>query len=169
MKIDWTSLIDPAPFQLNKSEIASPWFVVCENIAGVTHLRITAKGEWSLPSICLGSFNQDGGALPGVPVTLPELAHAPFAALVGKIGGASAGTMPPAAPGPGVTSPSPPPSPPPWPPQFDQPFLIGALCILALPPDALGPLYLGFNCLIRPIEMVSLEVTVEGAIPFVTK
>lgn len=157
MDIDWSDLLSK-PFEMTDEEVIAPWFVACETISGFTHLRITAQGRWTLPAPKVVPFDPDAGAAPAIPTGWPQLSGVPVGALVGKIGGGSAGVMP-LAPSIGV------PPPPPWPVQLDEPFLVGKLCILAIPDKVVGPLYLGFNTPARPMKVTSLKVTVEGATP----
>lgn len=158
-QIDWSDLL-AGPFTWSKQEITAPWTMVCENLAGMSHVKITAKGDWALPHHAPAKLGPDGGPAPVSNAVLPELAREPFGALIGKIGGASAGFMPlpapAAAPLTGAAAA--------WPPQIDQPFLIGTSCIFAAPSNMIGPLYIGFNCITRPICVETLEITVQGAI-----
>jgi hypothetical protein len=70
-------------------------------------------------------------------------------ALLGRIGGSSASTKAaladPAAAG------------------ETKPFPIGRSSIFRLPEKAIGPLFVGFNCLLRPVRIETIDVRVETA------
>jgi hypothetical protein len=42
-------------------------------------------------------------------------------------------------------------------------FAIGSHCIVTLPQNFIGPLYIGFNGLVRPVNVKELMISVEGA------
>jgi hypothetical protein len=42
-------------------------------------------------------------------------------------------------------------------------FPIGTSCIVAIKPNIIGPLFVSFNILNRPVELISLSISVSGA------
>jgi hypothetical protein len=79
-----TTTVQPGP-------IAVPWLKLVDTIRGATHLMITATGSWTVLPGLLAACGPDGLAglmLPADRIILPD---APPGALIGRIGGSSAG------------------------------------------------------------------------------
>ena len=144
---------DLPAFSITDSDIHEPWIVVVETFRDASHLRIRADGEWTF------SARADGHAgLRFQPdqVTLP---NCPLGALIGKIGGSSASLFgatgqPAAADAAGAQA---------TPATEGRPFAIGTLCIVPMPTGSIGPLFVAFNGLARPVHVASLTVTVGTA------
>lgn len=167
--IAWSSVIEPYVITLDRSDpndprsppvpkpIIKPWLLVVPGMRDYTHLRIQAEGSWAQPNGPIGACGPDG--LASIPAQSNALAvkDCGVGALIGKLGGSSASlTMPPASSG---ATPAPPP------PSLAEgaAFAIGSHCIVALPPNFMGPLYISFNGLSRPVLVMALEIRVDGA------
>ncbi len=142
--LTWTTL---KTFTLPQQAVAVPWLMALENFGRVTnYLKLTAKGQWT-PMSGFAACGPDG--LTGQ--TFPEdrllVTDCPVGALIGRIGGSSASLK---TPNPVVEA------------GEGKPFPVGSFTILKLPDKAVGPLFLGFNVLFRPVDLTSLEVTIEG-------
>lgn len=140
---------------LNRFELADtlfdpPWLMIVDVFEHVNRLSFTAEGEWAALAGLEATCGPDG---------LPGIALAPAAlvlpscrpgALIGKFGGSSANLDdPPAA---AAGSPSAPPS----------AFAIGTRCVMPLPADARGPLFIGFNGRSRPLQVTQLKLVVAA-------
>ena len=69
------------------------------------------------------------------------MADAPPGALIGRIGGSSAGL------------------------KADGAFVVGSSCVVAVPAGSIGPLFLSFNITGRPVEVTAIAIEVSGATP----
>jgi hypothetical protein len=146
--MDTTTWKEICKIKLDKQDVIWPWSLAVDAIRDVTHLCIRASGAWVAYGGQLMPFPPDGHV--GLPIDptrliLPECAAG---ALIGKMGGSSAAVTP-AATG-TVTLEA-------------RPFAVGAYCVLAIPAQSKGPLFIGFNWIPRPLTITSLEVTVSGA------
>jgi len=141
--VAWTKL---PTFDLAPSDIVEPWKVALEDWSAATaYLKIKASGAWT--------------AMAGLPKSGPDgvigqsfandqllvVADCPVGALIGRIGGSSA-TLKAAAPASDSGE--------------SKPFAIGAFTVVKLPANAVGPLYVGFNILLRPLELENLSVEI---------
>lgn len=166
--IAWSSVIEPYVITLDRSDpkdpgsppvpksITTPWVLVVPGMRDYTHLRIQAEGSWAQPNGPFGACGPDG--LASIPAQSNALAvkDCGVGALIGKLGGSSASlTMPPASPG-GT-------SPPTTSLAEGAAFAIGSHCIVALPANFMGPLYVSFNGLGRPVLVMALRIRVDGA------
>lgn len=163
--VRWDSLI---VFERRDQEINAPWLPVIDSLRDYSHLRITAEGRWLQGSGVIAACGPDG--LSGLPLQTDRLAVADCAvgALIGKLGGSSASLSVPAAsalspagagkvdvgtaapPSAGLSE--------------GRAFAIGSYCVVALPGNFIGPVFVSFNGLMRPIRIEHLKVTVEGAV-----
>jgi hypothetical protein len=149
MAIEWKEL---KTYGISDREVSALWIAVLDTFEGQTHLQITAEGRWTAMGGSLAECGPDG--LAGVPL-IPErliVADCPVGALIGKIGGSSAAATTAAAV-------------PANPPSIDdgKAFAIGSHCLTSVPEKSIGPLFVGFNCLARPVKVVRLKVVVSGA------
>jgi len=163
----WHKLTEP-PFELTWAVVSTPWLCVIDAFRGYTHLRIVAEGTWCQSGGEIGTCDPDG--LPGLLLrgdllTLPDC---PVGALIGKLGGSSANVSIPSADGgnksathngaagdsattsPGSLA-------------EGKAFAIGSYCVVTLPQNFIGPLFVSFNGLQRPVRISTLRITVEGA------
>lgn len=93
----------------------------------------------------LSSCEPDGLTGQSFPDDRLFVTDCPLGALIGRIGGSSAGLKVPApATDAGET----------------KPFPVGAYAVVKIPEKTAGPLYLGFNILSRPLRLESLEVEI---------
>ena len=147
--IAWSQL---AKFAIEDENISWPWQMALEGFRDVTYLRLEAKGTWRAAGDQFPPFPTDG--LVGFPSPTDRviLQECPIGALIGKIGGSSASTVVPAA----GASPSL---------SAGQIFAIGTHCQLVVPTGAIGPLYIGFNWLPRPLHVDKLELIISGSAP----
>jgi hypothetical protein len=151
MVINWTEL---RTFEIKDAEITAPWLLLVETLRDATHLQIKAEGSWTPMGGLVASCGPDG--LAGLPL-LPErliVADCPVGALIGKIGGSSASVS--AAAATPATSP---------PISEGKAFAIGSHCVTNIPEGSIGPLFVGFNCLVRPVRVALLKIVVAGATP----
>lgn len=83
--------------------------------------------------------------LPAAQLIIP---NCPVGALIGRFSGGTASYWPAGADG-----------------DSNKPFPIGEYCIVTPPDKWIGPVFIGFNILFRPIRVRQLSLTVEGASP----
>jgi hypothetical protein len=123
------------------------WLFVLEGFGEANILRIKATGKWT-PLEGLPACGPDGLMSMNYPDTGLILSDCSVGALLGRIGGSSASIKAASAdPAAGET----------------KPFPIGTSCIYRLPEKAIGPLFVGFNCLSRPVRIDTIDVSVETA------
>jgi hypothetical protein len=158
--VNWTN-IDPPITRTNVS-IDDPWIVAIETLRDATHLQIRAEGTWVTIDGLVAQCGPNG--LAGLPIQGERLvlADCPLGCLIGKFGG-NAATLAPSAAGAGgaaaagtgaATGIS-----------EGRPFAIGAYCVTKIPDGFIGPLFIGFNSLLRPVRVNNLRITIAGATP----
>src|SRR5215469_652787 len=151
MAIDWKDL---TTFEIStNTDVPAPWIPVLDTFEGKTHLQITAEGSWTVMGGSLAECGPDG--LAGLPLISERLivADCPVGALIGKIGGSSAAaTAAPAVPGNSLSI------------SDGKAFAIGSHCVTSVPEKSIGPLFIGFNCLVRPVKLMRLKIVIKGAI-----
>jgi hypothetical protein len=147
-------------------QITTPWLLVLDAVRESTHLEVKAAGRWTPAGGLLGECEPDG-LLDAAFQTERFVPDCPVGALIGKIGGSSASLTPVWAKPANPPDPAKPADPPPKPPVLaeDRSFAIGSYCVIALPDKSIGPLYISFNGLIRPVAVTQLTVTISGATP----
>lgn len=140
----WTPLLVGHPW-INR-DVPVPWLMVLEDLVGLaTYLRFRASGVWTtmagLPGC--GPDGLVGQSFPDDRLIVPDC---PVGALIGRIGGSSA-TLKAAAPAADSGE--------------SKPFPIGCNAVIKLPDKVVGPLFIGFNILLRPIhvERLTLDIT----------
>ena len=138
-----TSLPSPPPCAVSQG-----WLLVLEGFGEANILRIKATGRWT-PLEGLPACGPDGLMSMSYPETGMILSDCSVGALLGRIGGSSA-SIKAASADPVVAGET-------------KPFPIGTTCIYRLPEKAIGPLFVGFNCLSRPVRIDSIAVSVETA------
>ena len=148
MVINWAELV---VYDEANKDADAPWLMVLESVGDATHLRVQAEGTWNAIGSVLPACGPDGLAGLTLPDNQLVISGCRFCALIGKIGGGSAMHHAPVQPGTSLAA--------------DEPFAIGAFCLLKLPPDTFGPLFLGFNKLLQPIHIATRKVRVSGARP----
>jgi len=147
--------VQPPPATVPKP-VDKPWVLVVPGMRDYTHLRIQATGSWTQTGGEIGECGPDGLASTPVQVNPLAVKDCGVGALIGKLGGSSASlTMPSASPG-GAAAPT-------TSLAEGAAFAIGSHCIVALPSNFIGPLYISFNGLVRPVLVTALQITVEGA------
>ncbi len=143
--VTWKEIVT---FTLAAGEIAPPWLLALEDLGAATvYLRLKAKGKWS-PLSGLGDCGPDGLAGQSFPEDRLIVTDCPVGALIGRIGGSSATLKAASAAADSGES---------------KPFPIGCHTIVKLPEKTLGPLYVGFNIVIRPMKLTELTVEISGA------
>lgn len=148
MIVNWSEL---ATFRKEGEEMAAPWLMALESLGDATHLKIEAEGDWKTAGSVLPACGPDGLAsltLPDAELIVPGCR---FGALIGKLGGSSAIHHTPEQPGAALVA--------------DEPFAIGAFCILKLPQEMFGPLFISFNVRSRPVSVTALKVKISGTRP----
>ncbi|MGA3399997.1 MAG: hypothetical protein ABSC95_12325 [Acetobacteraceae bacterium] len=136
--VTWTPIQTlPLPTGL----IALPWLKLVDTIRGATHLMINAKGRWTPMPGLLAPCEPDGLAGLVLPADRTVLPDAPPGALIGRIGGSSAGL------------------------KADGAFVIGTSCVVPVPAGSIGPLFISFNITARPVDVAAIQVDVSGATP----
>ena len=144
-EIDWKPF--KAIDELMTIDVREPWLVAVEMIRDVTHLRIRADGIWSPMPGVLAECEPDGHIALSLPADRLVIPDCPVGALIGRFGGSSAGYQQSGGDAEKV-----------------KPFPIGKYCIATVP-KTVGPLFIGFNSLVRPVRVTRLKITVEGATP----
>jgi hypothetical protein len=148
MVIDWKEL---KMFEISNTDVSAPWILVLDAFGDATHLKIIAEGCWTAMGGSLAECGPDG--LAGLSL-IPErliAADCPVGALIGKIGGSSAAATAASAPAN------------PLPLSEGKAFAIGSHCVTSVPEKSIGPLFVGFNCMARPVKVVRLKIVVAGA------
>jgi hypothetical protein len=142
-------------FRLVNEDAPTPWIRVCEawTSTGVKHLQITAEGRWKQEQIL--ECQPDGLQKQPFPTDKLPVVDCPVGALIGKFGGSSSSL------GPASALPGTPPSPLPE----GKAFAIGSYCLVAVPANSLGPLFVSFNLPLNssPVHIDELTITVKGA------
>jgi hypothetical protein len=129
-------------------EIQQPWLAALDSFGESTLLRVRAEGSWT-PFEGLPACGPDGLAGVSYPETGLVITDCLVGALIGRIGGSSA-TLKAASADTANTGET-------------KAFAIGSYCVLRIPEKALGPLFIGFNSLARPVRLQSLTLTLETA------
>lgn len=142
--INWVEL---GRLEINNETINWPWKAAVETLHGLTHVQIKATGEWEPVGTQFKPFPPDGHI--GLPIQSDRLilSDCPVGALIGKIGGSSANFAIVAS---GAAAAS------------GTPFPIGAHCV-ATTDGSIGPLFIGFNWMPRPLLIKTMSITVAGA------
>lgn len=146
--IKFTSI---ATFSRANTDIVEPWLVALEEFGVATHLKFVVTGRW-VAMAGLEPCGPDGiytSAVPDDRLILPECAAG---ALIGRVGGSSATLKFPAPV-------------PPAPADSSKPFAVGSRAVVKLPDATVGPLFLGFNILGRPVRVEALDVEILSGRP----
>jgi hypothetical protein len=135
--VSWVELtsIEQLPVGL----FLSPWHKVVDINRGATHLLMRATGTWSAIPGVLEPCGPNGHAGFVLPSDRVVLADAPLGALIGRIGGSAASLQP------------------------DGVFAIGTDCVIPMPADSVGPLFVSFNIASRPIDVRAFTISVYSA------
>lgn len=142
--LSWSEL---GKINLSKEDIAVAWLVALKEIAPtIKYLRLEASGKWTAMA-GLASCGPDGLVGQSFPDDRLIVTDCAVGALIGRIGGSSATLKGPSAtPDAGET----------------KPFAIGSHTLIKFPDNAVGPMYLGFNILNRPVKLEKLELNILG-------
>jgi hypothetical protein len=137
-----------ATYSIPAKDVEAPWLMAVASFDDATHLKLEAIGKWEPAGSVLPPCDPDG--LPGFKAADDRLVvrSCRFGALIGKVGGSSASHH---TPDTSAATPA-----------IGEPFGIGTVCILKLPDKAIGPLFVSFNAVDRPIKVTSLSVTIHG-------
>jgi len=140
------SWVEVGKVEITDEVIHWPWKLAAETLHGLTHVQIKAEGEWEALGAQIQPFNPDGHA--GLPIQTDRiiLSDCPIGAVIGKVGGSSANFA--------VVSSSATPA-------AGTPFPVGAHCVAATH-GSIGPLFIGFNWMPRPLHIKTLKITVSG-------
>jgi hypothetical protein len=136
--VTWSAIQTRA---VQPGSVTVPWLKVADAIRGATHLLIAATGDWTALPVLLAPCGPDGLSgliLPADRVVLPV---APPGALIGRIGGSSAGI------------------------KAEGAFVLGSSCVIAVPAGSIGPLFFSFNITSRPVEVTAFNIELSGATP----
>lgn len=147
MPIIWNDL---TTFELAAGDINWPWQLVAEAFDEMDHLKIEAEGSWLPHPGLTETCGPDGAAGFSLKADQLVLETCRLGALIGKLGGSSAGLE---APAPAAAADTAAPA----------AFAIGCTCLVKLPANSHGPLFIGFNTIARPIKITSLKVSVKGS------
>ena len=156
--LNWTEVGDfqrPAEHPDEPWPVAAAWLVAWETLPNAAkYLRLRATGQWR-PMSGLTECGPDeivGQTFPNDRLILSDCA---VGALLGRVGGSSAtlkaaGSADPKSDGSAK-------------PDGDEPkpFAIGTHAVIKLPETGLGPLFVGFNILLRPVQVLALRMTIE--------
>lgn len=154
--VNWNLLCE---YQIEPGPVTKPWILVLDGPKESTYLQIKAAGKWTPAGGLLGQCGPDG--LLGAPFQTDKLvvSDCPVGALIGKFGGSSASLTPASA-----ASTAPPTAASPL--TEGRSFAIGSHCVVAVPDRSIGPLYVSFNGLIRPVTVDERAViTIFGTTP----
>ena len=135
--LSWTPLAAVLP--IPPGGFRMPWHRVTDVIRGPTHLLIAATGSWAaIPGVlaACGPNGFSGLDLPADRIVLPD---APPGALIGRLGGSSASL------------------------KVDGVFPIGLDCVVQLPANSVGQLFVTFNIVARPVDVASFTIQVSTA------
>ena len=144
--LKWSTLLNVTwPAQV----IEVPWVMVLDDLWGTTgYLRLKTTGLWT-PLAGLPDCGPDGLAGQPFPEDRLVLTDCPVGALIGRVGGSSAAVR--------ATTPA-------TDAGESKPFVIGSYVVFKLPDKVVGPLFLGFNIVLRPIRLQQLAIVVEGGV-----
>jgi hypothetical protein len=147
MPIRWSHI---TTFDRTNERVDAPWIAALDDFGDITHLQLKAEGSWLVMGALLPACGPDGIAGLHLKEDRLVLSDCPPGALIGRIGGSSAGI---AAATTAPTSPD----------YESKPFTIGSQCAIALPSKgAFGSLFVGFNSVLRPVQIASLKLIVSG-------
>lgn len=152
--LNWLKLVE-GDLGLKNTVIHVPWLFVVETERDFTHMRITCDGQWSPAESDGRSYSADGLPAASDEKDRLQVADAPLGALIGKLGGSSANLAVltaadrAAASGTTITE--------------GKAFAIGSYCLTPLPANFIGPLFVSFNGLSRPLIVTRLTISVEAA------
>ena len=159
MTIQWTTIETdavPPPGPFNPL-----WSLVIEAVVDWKTLRLHADGSWTIAGGVRSGPDGVGVAVDASLLLLPDCSPG---CLVGRFGGSSVGPSPAAAPsrttGDGSGMPATRTGAPAVQPGI---FPIGRDCIYKVPDGVVGPLFVGFNMVSRPLTIAELKLTVQGA------
>jgi hypothetical protein len=145
LNLTWKLL---STFKLGAESVVKPWFVALEDFGAATaYLKLKADGKWT-PMTGLSACGPDGLTGQSFDDNRLLVSDCAVGALIGRIGGSSASLK---AAAPAVDS------------GEVKPFAVGTNAVLKLPTNVIGPLYLGFNILLRPVAVDSLTVDIFGS------
>jgi hypothetical protein len=152
--LNWSKLME-SDLGLSNTVIHEPWFFVVETERDFTHMRITCSGQWSPAQSDGRTYEANGLAATSDEKDGLQVADAPRGALIGKLGGSSANltvltSADRAAANPTTIT-------------EGKAFAIGSYCLTPLPPNFIGPLFVSFNGLSRPLIVTKLTISVEAA------
>jgi hypothetical protein len=135
--LSWTPLnvVQPVP----AGAFHMPWHRVTDVIRGPTYLLITATGSWTAIPEVLAACGPNGFAGLSLPADRVVLSDAPPGALIGRLGGSSASL------------------------KADGAFPIGLDCVVQLPANSVGPLFVSFNIVSRPVNVASFTIDISTA------
>jgi hypothetical protein len=135
--LSWTLLAAIRPIPVGAFHM--PWHRVTDVIRGPTHLLIAATGSWSAIPEVLAECGPNGFAGLSLPADRVVLPDAPPGALIGRFGGSSASL------------------------KADGAFPIGVDCVVQLPANSVGPLFVSINIVARPVDVASFTIEVSTA------
>jgi hypothetical protein len=142
--LTWTAL--PPSYQLQGVDVVEPWLAMEHDFpVTATYLRLKVTGTWVAFAGMreCGPDGSVGQSFPEDQLFVPDCA---VGAIVGRLGGSSAvlkAQSPDADAG------------------QSKPFAVGSLVVVKFPDKFVGPLFLGFNILRRPVKVTSLKVDIE--------
>jgi hypothetical protein len=133
-------------------DVHEPWLVAVPIVDVYEYVRLRVSGRWRIPASA-DKVCEPYGYTDAAPVGTAIVADFPTGALIGRFGGGSAGYSKEKAT------------------DLEKggPFAIGTECIVPVPADCVGPLFVGFNSTTRPVFVLSLSMTIEGGKPTTSK
>jgi hypothetical protein len=143
LTLNWSEI---KKITLPVQDVVAAWTAALEELdPAVKYLRFKAAGKWTAMA-GLSACGPDGLIGQSFPDDRLILTDCSVGALIGRIGGSSA-TLKGATTTEGGET---------------KPFPIGCQTVVKLPDNATGPIYFGFNILVRPLKLESLELVVLG-------
>ena len=144
-QFDWTPVA--TQFALGAGPVSAPWLMTLEKFGEGNLLRIQVTGNWTpiggLPEC--GPDGLAGLAYPDAALIVPDC---PLGALIGRIGGSSA-TLKAAGADNSIGQ--------------GKAFAVGSYCVVKITDGMIGPLFLGFNCLPRPVVVSAFTLDLATA------
>ena len=150
MHIQWSNL---HTYTKSNEDIDAPWLMALESFGDATYLKIEGDGAWVAHESVLPKCGPNGLAGIKMPDDTLIVTASRFGSLIGKLGGSSASHKVPDTPAESLA--------------VSEPFAIGAFCILKIPDNMPGPLFLGFNAVSQTIHIETLTVKIYGSRPTV--
>jgi hypothetical protein len=132
--LQWTQIVKDLEVPAKPDGL---WTIACEFIQGPAKLKITAEGIWQYADEDYALCGPDGNSVSYLSSSHCINVNAPVGALVGKIGGGTADV------------------------KGEVDFVVGRFCVLSVPQDKSGTLFLSINDLPSSLSDNSSSLKVQ--------